>query len=354
MSKILSHPLFHGRERVVIAAAVSALLAAFFFGASSSPGHSSDLDQVWHGSRAILRGLDPYSVVGRGLAVEMDFPLYYPLPTLIAFLPLALLPLELARVVFVGGSAALLAYAVTATGWHRLLIFASGAYIASYIAVQWAPLLTAAFLLPWLGPVLLLKPNIGLALLAATPSRKLLAWSLLGGGVLVLISLVIDATWPARWLALVRAGPHFTPPVLYLGGPLVLLALLRWRRPEARLLVAMACVPHTTLPYESLPLLLVASNWKESLLLATLSFVTLLAQFPLDTRLPGTDPAAFTEWVNSVGSLMVLLLYLPATILVLRRTNEGTPPAWLAVILDRLTLKDPAPAEGGLRHQVDG
>jgi hypothetical protein len=292
-------------ERAVVAIAVAVIFMSFFWGGSSSPGYGSDLDQVWYGSRALLRGLDPYSVVGPGLEFDKGFPLYYPLPAIIAFLPLALLPLETARFVFVGASALLLAYAVTAHGWHRLPMFLSGAYLASLAAVQWAPLLTAAFLLPWLGPVLLLKPNIGIALLLASPSRRLLAWTVLGGGSVILVSLAVDPSWPARWLTLVRSGPHFTPPVLYLGGPFVLLALLRWRRPEARLLVALACVPHTTLPYETLPLLLVARTAKETLFLAGLSFATLVLQFTLDSRIAATDPgalAAFTEWVSRDGS----------------------------------------------------
>jgi hypothetical protein len=215
--------------------------------------------------------------------------------------------------------------------------------------VQWAPLLTAAFLLPWLGPVVLLKPNIGLALLLATPDRRFLLSAALGGGALLLISFVLDPAWLGRWLASVRAAPHFTPPVLHLGGPLVLLALLRWRQPEARLLVAMACVPHTTLPYEALPLLLVARSWKESLLLAALSFGTLVLQFPLDARIPATEPgalAAFTAWVDSMGTIVVALVYLPATLLVLRRPNTGPPPAWLAPLLERAGrgAGGPAPA----------
>ena len=64
-----------------------------------------------------------------------------------------------------------------------------------------------------------------------------------------------------------------TAPVTYVtaGGPLILLALLRWRRPEARLLVALGCIPHTTMLYEALPLFLVARRWQEGVLLAALS-----------------------------------------------------------------------------------
>jgi hypothetical protein len=344
-------------ERTLAAVAVAVVWTSFYWGASSSPDYVSDIDQVWHGTRALLRGLDPYSVIGPGREYHIGFPLYYPLPALVAFTPFALLPLQLARLVLVAISTGLLAYAVTAGGWHRLPIFVSGAFVAAAASVQWSPLLTAAFVLPWLGPALLLKPNIGLAIAATSPGRGLLLSCALGGGALLLVSLGLHPTWPGRWLTLVRNAPHFTPPVLLPGGVLVLLALLRWRRPEARLLVAMACVPHTTLTYETLPLLLIPRNWKESLLLAALSFVVLVLQAHLDIRVEPGDPLyleVFVEWVTSVGTFAVALLYLPATILVLRRPNEGDPPAWLAALRERLPVKKVAALEDGSGHPVVG
>jgi hypothetical protein len=322
------------RDRLIAALGAATLSTAFFVGGASSPGYRSDLDQVWYGSRMLLSGTDPYSVIGPGLAFDYGFPLYYPLPGLVAFLPLALLPLVYARIFFVAVSAALLAYAVTKDGWHRMLIFFSGAYLASLAGVQWAPLLTAAFLLPWLAPLVLVKPNIGAALTLATPDRAFLIAAATGGTVLLGLSFLIDPGWVPRWLTGVRAAPHFRPPVLHWGGALILLNILRWKRPEARLVLAMACIPHTTLAYEALPLMLVASNWKQSLLLASLSFATLVLQFHMDNRIAATDPAAleyFAQWTGAMGPVLVALVYLPATILVLRRPNEGAPPAWWRV-----------------------
>jgi hypothetical protein len=334
----LSDPAPGALERILVSLFAAAVWAAFFWGATSSPEHVSDIDQVWHGSRALLSGLDPYAVVAVGGAFDIGFPLYYPLPALIVFVPLALLPLEVARLVFVALSTGILAYALTQDGWHRLPIFVSGAYIVAMASVQWSPLLTAAFLLPWLGPVLLLKPNIGLAIGVTSPARGLLAWTVAGGGLVVLLSLTIDPSWPGRWIDLVRTAPHFTPPVLLPGGFLVLLALLRWRRPEARLLVAMACTPHTTLTYEALPVLLVARNWKEAVLLSALSFLAMVLQAAFDSRVAATDPHVLTEfvgWVTTAGTILVALVYLPATILVLRRGNEGPLPEWVRLVAER-------------------
>jgi hypothetical protein len=319
-------------ERIAVSLALAAITGAFYWGGSSSPSYYSDLDQVWHASRALFHGQDPYSVVGRGLDADQVFPLYYPLPALVAFLPFTALPLAIARTLFVAVSAGLLAYAVTWDGWHRLPLFLSGAYLGALMTAQWSPLLTAAFLLPWLAPVLTLKPNLGLAIAASSPARGLLTRAVLGGGALLLVSLILEPQWPLRWLALIRGAPHFTPPVLLPGGFLVLLALLRWRRPEARLLVAMACVPHTTFPYETLPIMLVARSWKESLLLAGLSMLTLFGQIHLVDRdlLRGPQGlSAFSDFAGIIGTFLVTLVYIPATILVLRRPNNGDLPGWL-------------------------
>jgi hypothetical protein len=337
-------------ERAAVALAFALVVGAFYWGASSAPDYISDLDQVWHAAQAVLHGVDPYSVIGPGRTHQIDFPLYYPLPAVYAFIPSALLPIELARTVFVALSAGLLAYAITYDGWHRLPIFLSGAYVHSLATAQWSPLLTAAFVIPWLGPVLLLKPNIGLALAATSPTRGLLTWCSLGGGVLVLLSLAVDPTWPARWIEVIRGAPHLKPPLLLPGGFLVLFALLRWRRPEARLLVAMACVPHTTLLYEALPVFLVPRSWKESFLLATSSIFVFALQQKLDGRAGLTAPEvlpAFTEWVTLVGTASVILIYLPATIMVLRRRNEGHLPAWVQPVLRYTSRPTPNEADSG-------
>lgn len=292
-------------------------------------GYTGDLDQVLQASRAVLDGLDPYSPEVASWVEDWGFPLYYPLPTLLAALPLALLPIHLARVVFVGLSTFLLAWAVTRAGPHRLWIFASGAYLGALASTQWSPLLTASLLLPMLAPVMVAKPNIGAAFMLSGPGRRFVLAGLIGGGILVAASFVYDPGWVPKWLAALQGAPHFTPPVLLPGGAIVLLALLKWRRWDARLLVAMACMPHTTMVYEALPILLVAKGWKQTLLLSILSLVALAGQFMLDSRISGSEVMAleaFAEWTRGVGMLSVALIYLPATIMILRRVNERAGP----------------------------
>jgi hypothetical protein len=117
---------------------------------------------------------------------------------------------------------------------------------------QWSPLVAAAFLLAPLGVVCGDKPTVGLATILAAPTQRAQVIAALLGAILLVVSLVLAPRWPSAWIDATRPAPHMSSPVAHwrVGGPLLLLALLRWRRPEARWLAALACVPQSTLPYE--------------------------------------------------------------------------------------------------------
>ena len=240
-------------------------------------------------------------------------PLFYPLPSVILVAPLSSLPMPVAGAIFMGLGVGLLAYGITRESWFGLTVFLSANMVIALGLGQWTLLLTAAVLLPWLSPLLVLKPSLGLALAAGYPS-----WgALVGGPLLLVLSLALMPTWPAEWLANVRDLHQHVPPVLLPGGALVLLAATRWRRPEARLLVAMACVPQLMFFADQLPLWLVArTNGERGALLATglLGLVGVLV----------ADRAAFSS-----ATFVLLSCYLPALVIVLRRPNEGRLPAWL-------------------------
>jgi hypothetical protein len=304
---------------VAIAAACGGLAYAY---ALNHPTWRGDTDQVWFAARTLLDGRNPYAEVGPGRAFDMRFGLYYPLPAVVAFTPLALLPVRAARALFVALSTGVLAFAVSRDGWWRLSMFLSGSMLMALMSAQWSPLLTAALYFPLLGAFFVAKPNVGLALGTYYDTAKSARAALWGTLALVAVSVIVQPTWPRDWLDAVRSAQHFVPPVRHLGGPLILLALLRWRRPEARMLVAFACVPHTTLVYEVLPLLLVAANLRESLILSALTAIVWLIPvvFP-ELATPVTARIAIT------GDLLVPLLYLPCVLLVLRRPNTGRVPA---------------------------
>ena len=113
------------------------------------------MDQVWYAARALLAGQDPYQAIGPGRADPLPSPFYYPLTAALLGLPLALLPLRLARIAFVGLGGGLVGYVIA---HHRPqlwpLAFAQPFGNAASTG-QWSLLLAASLTLPWFGPVLL-------------------------------------------------------------------------------------------------------------------------------------------------------------------------------------------------------
>jgi hypothetical protein len=282
---------------------------------------ASDFDPVWFAARALLSGGSPYGAVGPGRAFEWPFPLLYPLPAVLVAAPFTALPHGAAGMVFSGVSAGLMAWALTRDAPYRLSAVLSFSFLYAAAVSQWSPLLVASALLPGLGFLLVAKPTIGLALWLYRPRWQ----TAVGGAALLAISVAIRPQWPLEWIHTFGAASHIRPPIASLGGPLILLALLRWRRPEARLLVALACVPHTTLLYEILPLFLVPASWGESILLVVLTWVVQMVLFLNLGPLPD-----LMDWTRMSAAASVALIYLPCLIMVLRRPNEGELPAWIA------------------------
>jgi hypothetical protein len=112
--------------------------------------------------------------------------------------------------------------------------------------------------------------------------------------------------------------------------------LLRWRRPEARLLLAMACIPQSTSLYETLPILLVARSFREALVFGLLSDAAFIGQ-RLVMDAPDTPTLQYRQ-----GDVALWLLYVPALIAILRRPNEGQVPGWI----DRLVPRPSARTSG--------
>jgi hypothetical protein len=151
-----------------------------------------------------------------------------------------------------------------------------------------------------------------------------------GTVVLVGVGFALFPGWLGEWTAATREAPHVRALVTHPAGPLLLLALARWRRPEGRLIAAFAIVPHSTLFYEALPLLVLVPNTARELrMLVILNWIGMLLEVWL-VYAPGY------EWhrnVFDVGELMLALAYLPALLMVLRRPNvapDDLPmPAWV-------------------------
>jgi len=297
----------------LLSAGIAALGAGAFVAAlyaRQTPETGSDFDQSWIAARALLAGGDPYAAV---VAAGWPWPLYYPLPAVLVAVPFTLLSMAAARMVFAGLGAGALAYAMTGRAWWGLAVVVSAPFLDALTSVQWSPLLTAAALLPALGWALAAKPTIGLALWVAYPRWQTAA----AVGAIVVASLVALPEWPRLWLAAAAGADHIRAPILRPGGFLLLLALLKWRRPEARLLAVLAGVPQSPAMYEALPLFLAPSSAREALGLALLSHVTYAAI----RLLPAA--ASFAEGYQAKWPIMLVLLYLPVLIVVLRRPNQA-------------------------------
>lgn len=333
----LDDPAPSRSARLAVALLVAAAAAAYATHvAHAEPGYTSDFDQIWAAARALGRGTSPYQEIGPGRHFEYEFPFFYPLPAVILSWPLAWLPLVAARAAFCAVTTGLLAWAVTRESWARLPLFASMGFVHCVVLVQWSPLLIAATLLPALGGVLLAKPNLGLALAAARLTdprpgapRRWAAAAIAGGTALLGASFAAWPSWTAEWLANLHSAGHVSAPLLRAGGPLLLLAALRWRQPEARLLLALACTPQTPIVVEALPLFLVTRSTREALWLAIFSYVAYIGGGLT------WDGRTTSSYFHAAGIASVVALYLPCLVIVLRRPNRGPVPAWA----DRLAAK---------------
>jgi hypothetical protein len=301
-------------QRAVLATAVAVTAALFTWMFWSHPRpQGSDLGQVWAGARALLHGQSPYDVVGPGRTFDWPFPLLYPATAAVTLLPLASLPMRWVDPIFVGVGFGLFAYAVTARrlAAPALVALVSLAGLMTLQTSQWAVLLTAAALIPGLGWLLVAKPTIGLALFAAFPRRTTANVC----AAFILLTLMVSPGWVFDWRATFASAPHVVAPVTRWGGPLLLLALLKWKRADARLLLALACVPHTTAPYETIPLFLIAQTWTQAWTLAALGLLAYVGQWATGPYL--TQQA---YWASG-AQWIVALVYLPCLGMVLSRPN---------------------------------
>ena len=167
---------------------------------------------------------------------------------------------RLAAVLFAAIASGAFVWAATRRSVAPAVVITSASAALAAETVQWSPLLGAAYGIPWLGVLLCAKPTIGFAIWVARPTRIALVGSL----VLLAVSLALLPTWPADWFAAIRhtslataGGTPYLAPIGTPGGVLAAALLLRWRRPEARLVLALACMPQTPLLYETVPLFLV-------------------------------------------------------------------------------------------------
>jgi hypothetical protein len=218
---------------------------------------------------------------------------------------------DLATAAFVAIPAALLAWRLSRDALWPLLALASPSFVMAVVLGQWTPWLLLAMLWPVLGFLFASKPTLGAACFAYRPTVA----AFVGGAAIMVLSLMLWWRWPAFWLHNLRAVIEHPSPIAAPFGWLLCLALLRWRRREARLLLAMACVPQLLLFADQLPLMLVARSAREATLLTFGGWVAALFWYVREADKFGA--------VSFAAPYVLAGVYLPALWIVLRQPNEG-------------------------------
>lgn len=317
-------------QRLVFALSIAAFCAAFLsIKYDRFPHTRSDFSQARFGAEAIVHGANPYVLSGPGRTFDNPRPVLYPATAFVAAIPFLLVSDHAAAVIFVTLSAFLLAYGATAKSWHLVAMFPSIAFLSSIQFAQWSPLMTAAVFLPWLAFFGAIKPQSILPVALSSERWTQTVVALVGGILLLGLSIFLYPDWPREWLSAVSGNRDLTPPLFRLGGPVILLALLRWRRPEAWLVALSACMPQTWGWYNTLVLLTVAGTYREACVLSLVSSAGQLLALYFSGF--SSQPESYGLW----GAAMVAFAYLPATIVVLRHGNEGNPPAVIRFLVRR-------------------
>jgi hypothetical protein len=313
------------RGRALAALGVAAIAGSAAWIASHRPGFSvPDFHTWWTAARALLDGQNPYAAVAR--EVGPGFAFFSPLPAALFALPLAPLRPDVGLAVYSAVSAGILAFVATRTSYNRLLMFLSASFAHATVMGQWSMLLTAALFAPTLAFFGAAKPNIAAAIVAALASGR----AALAMLVVAMIALVIMPSWPAEWLEAVRGSTwHFSP--LRTPAVLGLLAMLRWRRPEARLVAVLSVVPQSPFVYEAMPLFFVPRSRVEFYALVIGSDLA-LAVYALNRGLSQAD------YLRLNGLAVGTLMFVPAVVMVLRRPNEGRCPGWMERWAKRLPM----------------
>jgi hypothetical protein len=317
-------------DRAIMASAIGGWGAFIaYFSMASHPQHlAKDFSYPWRAARALLDGQNPYDVIRAVSDYPFNANLLYPLPAAIVATPFSLLRPEIAGALFIGLSSTLLAWALLRDSPYRLPLFLSAPFVQAAILGQWSPLLAAAALTPALQMFAAAKPTIGLAAWLYKPSLK----GIVGGLVLVAIAFLVQPGWLADWREATAGMTKYRGPATTLLGAFLLLGVVRWRRREGRLFIAMSLMPQLPVFYDALLLWLIPSTLWRSLGLSAASWVGYLLWYPSHAS-PDQNQVAFPYLVFTVyAPALLLLLLLPAREAepvtgTAATANPATPPA---------------------------
>jgi hypothetical protein len=281
------------RWRIAISMLIGLVAGSFcFFLVHTLHTGSGDFGWAIHLVQQLMAGKPPY-----------DTPFeQYPLTAGLFALPFVRLPPELAAGFFYGISSFLLAFGLTRDGYHRLLVFLAYPFWVGLLTVQWSTVIAASAFFPLLLPVTMAKPQVGLPVFLTHCSRRGLL-ACIGVGVLSLFAM---PRWPMFWIGQMGYYQHFIA-ILVLPGPLLLLALVRYRERDARLLFLTSLMPQRWF-FDTFILWLIPKSRREILVTVVFSWIAGIWRWY-------HPPQTFTQ----VGRWIVLSTYLPLLVIILLR-----------------------------------
>jgi hypothetical protein len=255
----------------------------------------------------------------------------YPFSAYLVFIPLAWMPNAIGIGIFMGLACGVLAWLIfrSSNNWY-LILFLSWPFAYNVIVSQFAPYAICIFFSASFLPMILIKPQLALPFtLIKRPNRFGLILTFL----LLIVSLIIYPSWPFESLKSLHIQNYsgFQPLFLLPFGPLIVLALIRYREKRAWLLVLMALMPQRVV-YDQLGVLLVAGNRKQLIFLVLCSWITLPAVVIYEGW--GNLPFGWTQWIlfsSYLPALLVLLwpvilgIYSKITIRYKQRKNRIIP-----------------------------
>lgn len=284
------------RWRVVISALIGVASGTFcWFLMKRTQMGAGDFVWAIHLAQRRLAGQNPYDETMQ----------LYPFTAAIFGLPFVRFPSEVAAGGFYGISSALLAFGLTRGGYHKLLVFLAYPYWIGMLFVQWSPLIAASAFFPLLLPATMAKPQIGIPIFISRFSIR----GLIACLCVVAATFIVLPRWPVYWLNEFSNYPHYFA-ILVLPGPLLLLALLRYRDRDAHLLLLTSCMPQRWF-YDTLILWLIPKSRREILVTVFFSWWCGVWRW---YHIPHTP--------TEVGRCAVVFVYLPMLIVLLLRKRQ--------------------------------
>lgn len=287
-------------KRISVSAAIGLATGVFcWFLLKHLHQNAGDFRWAIHLAQRLVAHQNPY-----------DTPLeQYPLPAAFIALPFLRVPPEVAAGLFYGISSFLLAFGLTRHNYRGLLVFFAYPYWAGLLVAQWSTIITASAFFPLLLPATMMKPQVGLPVFLTRLSRR----GVLACVLVAALSLAVLPRWPLLWLGQAHYYEHFIPLFVF-PGPLLLLALWRYRDRGTWLLLLSAMMPQRWF-FDSLTLWLIPKSRREILLPACFSWGAGIWRWY-------HQPANFTE----VGRASVFFFYLPMLIVLLLRNASASEP----------------------------